>query len=124
MNIFIPYAMHASTDEVSDVTKADDLEETSDDLNNGLRARQETEGLKMSVWGGVSMNVGLILFYGVTVALSRTSDNAKANAGLYMTTAAGVVCIACALAGWKYLPNPAGKPYEGSFWLLPFRTCE
>jgi hypothetical protein len=70
------------------------------------------------------MNVSTVIFYLVTIGVSYASMEAQRNAGLYMTTAAGAVCIVCALSAWQFLPAPPGKPHSGSFWLLPLQTCE
>jgi hypothetical protein len=58
------------------------------------------------------------------VGLAYVNADTQINAGLYVTTAAGVICIVCALAGWRFLPSPPSTPTESSFITLPFRTCE
>lgn len=124
MNIFIPYTMYAAApiDELSTQAKVDALAKTDDVEGETLRAKREREGLKMSVWGGVSMNVATVIFYCITIGISYAGATAARNAGMYMSTVAGGICIICALLGWRFLPSPGSKPYNGNFWMLPIRT--
>lgn len=126
MNIFVPYTMQkaAPINQLSDHAQADALDKVNDAEGDALRAKREREGLKISIFGGVSMNVATVIFYLITIGLSYASMDAQKNAGLYMTSAAGAVCIFCALAAWRFLPAPAGKAYTGSFLLLPLQTCK
>ena len=77
----------------------------------------------MSVWGSNALNLSIIIFYAVVMCLTLSSAT---NAGLTMTTVAGVVCVLLALVAWPFLPRPGGRPLpEGQTWLsLPFTTCE
>lgn len=125
MNIFIPYTMYAAApiENLSSQAKVDALSKKDDEESEALRAKRETEGLRMSGWGGISMNIALVIFYCITIGVSYANATASRNAGMYMSTAAGGICIVCALLGWRFLPSPAGKPFHGNFWLLPLRTC-
>lgn len=124
MNIFIPYTMYAAApiDELSPQARSDALAKTTDLEGEALRAKREKEGLKMSVWGGVSMNIATVIFYCITIGVSYAGGTAAMNAGMYMSTVAGGICILCALFGWRFLPSPASKPFSGNFWLLPIHT--
>ena len=130
MNVFVPYTMHhvAPIETLSDSAKEMIAAGHTDDSEEARRLRtvREREGLKMSVWGGNSMNVGLVIFYCITIGLVYASYKASLYAGLYMTTVAGGICIFTALAGWRFLPTPSGKPYaeDTPVWKLPFVTSE
>jgi hypothetical protein len=129
MNIFIPYTMHlaAPIENLSQQAKTAVVDFDQEDVEGRkLRVKRETEGLKISVWGGNAMNSGTLIFYLITIGISYASYSASLYAGLYMTTGAGGVCVLLALAGWRFLPSPRGKPFatEDSFWMLPLRTCE
>lgn len=90
-----------------------------------LRQKREMEGVKISVWGNNALYLGTTIFFAITIGLSYINANTQINAGLYVTTASGIVCIACALGGWRFLPVPSTKSLDHgqSFWLLPFKTC-
>jgi hypothetical protein len=91
-----------------------------------LRKKREKEGLKISVWGSNALYFGTTLFFVITIGLSYINADAQINAGLYVTSASGAVCIICALAGYKFLPTPDTKILNkgDSFLMLPFRTCK
>lgn len=120
--------MHAAApvDSLSAGAKIAVIGQQTDQEVESMRAIREREGVKISVWGGVSMNVGLVIFYCITIGLTYANYEASLYAGLYMTTVAGGICILTALVGWRMLPAPHGKPVEEgvSWWSVPFRTWE
>jgi hypothetical protein len=132
-NVFVPYTMEKAAPITSlssaaridthahGITSADLTEEVTQ-----LRQKREREGLKISVWGSNALYLGVSLFFCITIGLSYINADAQVNAGLYVTSASGAVCVICALAGWKFLPVPETKEMnkEESFWLLPFSTCQ
>lgn len=105
MNCFIPFAMQQApetptTESGGSVITAGDKEKT---------------GLSLSVWGYNGLYVGqmvpLILVAGLTYAATVT------DAGLYMTTACGAVCIVSALSAMIFLPRPGkdSKTEQGTY---------
>lgn len=125
-NIFIPYTMQAAApiEDLSAQARLDALDKIDGEGRKELRAKREMEGLKISVGGTVALNVAVVLFNVITIGISYATMDAQKNAGLYMTTVSGAVCIICALLGWPFLPSPAPIAYEGRWWLLPFTVCE
>jgi hypothetical protein len=131
-NVFVPYTMDKAAP-ISNLSTTAQLEAHHQSQNNpvlstelvGLRSKREREGLKISVWGSNALYLGVSIFFCITIGLSYINADAQVNAGLYVTSASGAVCIICALAGWRFLPVPDHKEMEEgqSFWLLPFKTC-
>ncbi|KAL1413838.1 hypothetical protein Q8F55_001622 [Vanrija albida] len=121
-NIFVPYAMQAAApiEDLPARARLDALNSIDGDERRALRARREEEGLKISVGGSVSLNIAMVLFSVITIGISYATMDARKNAGMYMTTVSGVVCILCALAGWRFLPSPQPTAHNGNWWLLPF----
>ena len=117
MNIFVPYVMQQAVPSFTKVNLGGSIDE--------YRKNREEKGLQTSVWGGVSMNVGIVGVFIVTIGVSYANSATAANAGLYMTSAAGGICIIAALAGWRFLPlPPATSSLDGkNFWSLPVHTC-
>lgn len=122
-NVFVPYTM----DKAAPITTAlgTHHHELSEDDIIQLRNKREREGLKISVWGSNALYLGVTIFFCITIGLSYINADAQVNAGLYVTSASGAICIICALVGWRFLPVPNNKPMKQgqSFWLLPFSTC-
>jgi hypothetical protein len=126
-NIFIPYTMQqaAPIDTLSTKSRNEVLLHGEDEEIKRLNTARELEGLKISVWGYNSLAAGTAIFLAITIGVSKVNADTQVNAGLYVTTASGVLCVACALVGWKCLPSPAAKPWDKdvSIWKLPFLTC-
>jgi len=132
-NVFVPYTMEkaAPTSRLSFEAQSDTQKPgvNSAHPTGGvaqLRGKREREGLKISVWGSNALYLGVSIFFCITIGLSSINADAQVNAGLYVTSASGAVCIICALSGWRFLPVPETREMNEreSFWLLPFSTCQ
>lgn len=139
-NIFVPYTMREMTDAElqSDATlhsfgavaalapaasTSEPITLEEEPHKASSRPERELRGVRMSVWGSNALNISSLLFSFVVLGLTWSS---AMNAGLTMTTVAGVVCVVLTLVAWPMLPKPAGHPLpEDKTWLsLPFTTCE
>lgn len=127
-NIFVPYTMQkaAPIQVLSAQARQEALDKVSGNEAELLRRKRELEGVRISVWGNNALYLGTTIFFAITIGLSYINASTQINAGLYVTTAAGAVCVACAVGGWRFLPVPATKSLDHgqSFLMLPFKTCE
>ncbi|TRX92646.1 hypothetical protein FHL15_006573 [Xylaria flabelliformis] len=102
MNIFIPFVMHKS-----EGSESSSFQQPSNN-DEGLARKAIEDGMKMGVWGSNGLSAGQIVLYVISIGLTFVS---AAYAGLYTTTAAGVLCIIISLIAWRLLPAP--KPKSG-----------
>ncbi|KAI0187769.1 autophagy-related protein 22-like protein [Xylaria flabelliformis] len=100
MNIFIPFVMHKS--EGSESLSS----QQPSNNDEGLARKAIEDGMKMGVWGSNGLSAGQIVLYVISIGLTFVS---AAYAGLYTTTAAGVLCIIISLIAWRLLPAPKPK---------------
>ncbi|WWC89516.1 uncharacterized protein L201_004440 [Kwoniella dendrophila CBS 6074] len=140
-NIFVPYTMHiaAPVSKVHEQENQQDqtdlefgqnshtiptTEELDEEESRQLRSLREKEGVKISASGNNALNIGMTIFYLITIGLSYANAQSSLYAGLYMSTAAGGICISLALSAWRFLPDPKQtKSSEGASWLyIPLRT--
>jgi hypothetical protein len=136
-NVFVPYLMQkaapmaslmqphtpSSSSTTTPIPLADALE---DDHLKQVQQVREREGVKISVAGNNALNLGMTVFYAITIGISYASASASLYAGLYMTTAAGALCIVLAIAAWRFLPAPRErqKRQEETWLTIPVETCE
>ncbi|WVW78068.1 hypothetical protein I302_100019 [Kwoniella bestiolae CBS 10118] len=137
-NIFVPYTMQIAAPSPTTIVATAASSELSDtqvalapaghvpdmETDESRRVR-ETEGVKISVAGNSALNIGMAIFFLITIGLAHANAHASMYAGLYMTTTAGGICILLAGAGWRFLPNPKDvkKRAEGEGWLMvPLNT--
>ena len=86
------------------------------------RIDRETRGTKASVWGNNALSIGQIAVLVLTIGVSYASDN---SAGLYVSTASGVVGIIVTLAAWLLLPVASPGPQvdrTANMFFTPFHT--
>lgn len=124
-NIFVPYTMQqaAPIEELSPAARLEALRLETSDEQDELRTARERQGIRISVWGSNAVYLGVTIFLLITLGLAYVNADTQVNAGLYVTTASGVICMVCALAGWRFLPSPPSTPTD-SFLTLPFKTCK
>ncbi|WWC59816.1 uncharacterized protein I303_102378 [Kwoniella dejecticola CBS 10117] len=134
MNIFVPYTMQiaAPTPAPTDITPTDATSGTGmgtrmtpEEELDSIREIREKEGVKISAMGNNALNIGTTIFYLITIGLAYASAQTSLYAGLYMSTAAGGICMLLALAAWRFLPVPPDYKHkkEGiKWWKLPLQT--
>ena len=136
-NVFVPYLMQKAApmasliDHHTPTPGSTPSSLPSADMSEKERLMQvqqirEREGVKISVAGNNSLNLGMTVFYVITIGISYASASASLYAGLYMTTAAGALCIVLAIAAWRFLPAPreTQKQQEQTWLTIPVETCE
>ncbi|GAA6016964.1 hypothetical protein JCM10207_007863 [Rhodosporidiobolus poonsookiae] len=113
-NIYIPEVMYDNTESNADRT------ETAP----STKREREVRGATLSVWGYNAYQFSLTVFYCITIGISFASATAAIQAGLWVTTASGALCIVLALVAWPFLPSPAPKPLPAGtkLWTLPLST--
>ncbi|KAI3336919.1 hypothetical protein HD806DRAFT_528500 [Xylariaceae sp. AK1471] len=118
MNIFIPFVMHMS----EDLDSPSSPHAIND--NQDLARKAIEDGMRMGVWGSNGLSAGQVLLFVISIGLTFVS---AVYAGLYTTTASGVLCIILSLVAWRMLPAPKPKGRQGEKgireWLmLPLAT--
>ncbi|PWN52268.1 hypothetical protein IE53DRAFT_378283 [Violaceomyces palustris] len=129
MKIFVPYTMQTAVIEpVQKGGGADQDRSPSDPTSTAdpvaKRQASEKAGVQMSVWSSNAMQSSFVLFYLIYIGISYASFTAQSQAGLWITTGAGALCILLSLASWRFLPNPKKLESQGptNWFLLSFST--
>ncbi|KAL9934169.1 hypothetical protein V8E36_007251 [Tilletia maclaganii] len=105
--VFIPFLMYAAEDASPEVVVAQphqpDQAPVDEDTDQVKRDKREAAGLSMSLWGYNALNGSQIIITIIAIGVTYASAT---NAGLYLTTAGGVICILLALIAGPFLPAP------------------
>ncbi|KAK0536740.1 hypothetical protein OC835_001931 [Tilletia horrida] len=110
--IFIPYLMYAAEESPGGTFAGSPAALESEDDGTSVwsekqrREQRERAGLSMNLWGGNALNSSQIIIIVIAIGVTYVS---ALYAGLYMTTAGGIVCAVLALVAGPFLPAPSRR---------------